>query len=100
MELVIKAVVIALVVTGFWFAFKPRYDFAIRIQQGVPMVTHGKVTAAFLLEVAEVCRQLGVQRGWVGGVRRGRKIMLSFSRRMPEAARQRLRNLWGLKGWA
>jgi hypothetical protein len=99
-ELVIKVVVVVLVAAGFWFAFRPRYAFGIRIERGVPRVASGKVTAAFLLEIAEVCRQLGVKRGWVGGVRRGRKIVLAFSRGMPPPARQRLRNLWALKGWA
>jgi hypothetical protein len=98
-ELLIKVVVVAFAVAAFWLAFRPRYVFRIRIEAGVPGVASGKVTAAFLLEIAEVCRQLGVRRGWVGGVRRGRKIVLAFSRGMPPAAQQRLRNLWTLKGW-
>src|SRR3954449_4220027 len=79
-----------------WYLLQPRYRFVLRIQGDRVRVTRGKVTEAFLADVSDVCRDLGVRRGWIGGVKRGRRILLTFSRRVTPACRQRLRNLWSL----
>jgi Protein of unknown function (DUF3634) len=97
-ELLVKVVVLGLVVAGFWFVLQPRYAFVIRIEGGAPRITRGKVTPAFARAVAQVCAELGVQRGWVGGVYRGRRIALAFSRGMARQCRQRLRNAWLVQG--
>jgi hypothetical protein len=91
-----KLVLFALVAGLLWLALQPRYVFVVRIETGGPRVTKGKVTAAFLDEIAQTCIELGVYSGWVAGVRRGRHIRLAFSRHIPPACRQRLRNLWAL----
>jgi hypothetical protein len=98
-DLAVRIVVLVLVVAGFWLAFQPRYAFVVHIKQGELRVAKGKVTAAFLRLVGEVCGEFGVSRGWVGGVRRGRRLRLAFSRHVPEPCRQRLRNLWVQEGW-
>src|SRR4051794_24165884 len=87
-------VVLAVVIVGAWLILKPRYQFVIRVARGEPRVTRGRVTASFVQDVAEVCREFGIASGWVGGVARGKRVSLVFSWGMPPACRQRLRNLW------
>jgi hypothetical protein len=81
-----------------WYALRPRYVFLVRIDGGVPRLTKGLATSAFLLEAGQVCDECGVTDGWFGGVRRGKGIRLAFSRRLPAPCRQRLRNLWQIHG--
>ena len=95
-EWLVKALLIGLVVWVFWTLLQPRYVFEIRIHRGQPSVRKGKVTRAFLDRVAAVCQEAGVVRGWIGGVRQGRRIALRFSLQFPPGPRQRLRNEWTL----
>lgn len=90
---------VAVVAGGLlWFAFQPRYVFVVRIDKGVPRVAKGKVTMAFVHEVEQVCAEAQLATGWLGGVRRGHGIALAFSRSIPRACQQRLRNLWPIVG--
>jgi Protein of unknown function (DUF3634) len=98
LELVGKIVFVALVAGALWLALQPRYVFVVRIDNGRVRVARGKATAAFLQRVGEVCGQAGVTRGWVGGVRREKRIALLFSRNFPPAAQQQLRNYWAMHG--
>jgi hypothetical protein len=98
MDLVSKILVAVLIVGVLWWAFQPRYVFIVRIQSGRPRVIRGKVTAAFLDAVDDVCTQHHVQSGAVRGVERGRRTSLAFSAGIPKACQQRLRNLWVLQG--
>ncbi|OAI38641.1 hypothetical protein AYO40_06480 [Planctomycetaceae bacterium SCGC AG-212-D15] len=93
-ELLIKAVVVGSFIGLIYYALQPRYVFVVQIDGGVLRVTKGKVTSAFLQVIEEACARNGVRRGWVGGVSRGREIGLVFSRSIPPACRQQLRNLW------
>jgi hypothetical protein len=95
-ELAGKLVLVALAVATVWWIIQPRYIFIVRIAQGVPRATKGKVTAAFLHQIDQACSEYKVSRGWVGGVPRGRQIALAFSRGMPPPCRQRIRNLWAM----
>jgi hypothetical protein len=93
--------VMMLVVLGFlawvmWSVAHLRYVFLVRIDKKGPRVCQGKVTPAFLSEIAQACQGSGVARGWVGGVKRGRKVALVFSRHFPRGCQQQLRNLWQL----
>src|SRR5262245_2668419 len=99
MEQVLRFAFVALVIGLVWLAFRPRYVFVVRIQAGEARVSRGKITPAFVQHISEACARNGVARGWVGGVQRGRRIVLSFSRGIPEPCRQQLRNLWALHGW-
>jgi hypothetical protein len=98
MALLAQLVVIGLLVGALWWACQPRYVFVVRIDHGQPCVTRGKVTPTFLREVGQACGDAEVRRGWVGGVRRGKQVALAFSRSIPQACRQRLRNQWQLHG--
>jgi hypothetical protein len=95
-EWVVKILLIGVAVWVFWTLLQPRYVFEIRIDCGQPSIRKGKVTRAFLDRVAVVCQEGGVARGWIGGVRQGRRIALRFSRQFPPDFRQRLRNEWTL----
>ena|SRR5262245_59550644 len=97
-EWVIKALAIGFVAWMIWAVVQPRYVFKIHVEGGRPHVRKGKVTTAFLGLVAEVCRESGVARGWIGGVPHGRRIALRFSRHFPPGPQQRLRNEWQLSG--
>ena len=77
-----------------WFAAQSRYEFIITIDGGVARTTRGKVTANFFRQVAEACRRNGVERGWVGGVRKGKRIALVFSGHFPKNCQQQIRNEW------
>jgi hypothetical protein len=66
----------------------------IKIHDGEPKVVHGKVSAEFLDRIREVCRDLQIGTGWIGGVKRGASMALRFSRSFPPSSRQRLRNAW------
>src|SRR5438128_369465 len=77
-----------------WVIFRPKYDAMIRIHRGESQLTKGKLTASHLKVVAEICSEHGVQYGWIGTQRRGRRAALRFSKTIPEDCRQQLRNLW------
>jgi hypothetical protein len=91
---------LGIVVAAVWIALQPRCAFVIQIIQGTPKAVRGKVTAAFLEQVHEVCQQNGVRYGSVRGLIRGRRISLGFSRNIPPAGQQRLRNWWANWGWS
>ena len=97
-EWLIQALVIGFVAWVVWSILQPRYVFEIRITGGQPRVRRGKVTPAFLGQVAEVCQTDGVARGWICGVRAGRRTALRFSRAFPPGLQQRLRNEWQAAG--
>jgi hypothetical protein len=100
MDLFLKLGLGALVAWGLWSAFRPRPAFVVRIRGGVPWVAKGTVTQAFVHQIGESCSRHQVKRGEVRGVIEGRRIALSFSRGMPTACRQQLRNVWTLIGWS
>ena len=95
-EWLVKILVLGVAVWIGWSLLQTRYVFEIRVRSGQPHVRRGKVTAAFLGRVTAVCRDSGVAWGWVGGVQRGRRVALRFSRHFPPGAQQRLRNEWML----
>jgi hypothetical protein len=84
----------------FWLVSRPQAVFVVSIRGGQPEATHGKVTAAFLTAVAELCGEHQVTSGEVRGLARGRRISLWFSDGVPAGFQQQLRNWWALSGWA
>jgi hypothetical protein len=98
MDLFTNLLVLGFIAAALWWACQPRYVFLVRLVGGEPRVARGKVTAAFLQMVREVCAPAGVRHGWVGGVTRGRRIALHFSRSIPRSCQQRLRNQHVLNG--
>ena len=96
MELVFKITLVGLVAAAFLLALQRRYLFVVRVKDGRARIASGKLTSAFLEEIDQVCRDAGVTRGWIGGIRRGRRVVLAFSYNIPSPCQQRLRNLWML----
>ena len=92
--------VLGVIMVAVWFAMQPRCAFVVRINQGHPKAVRGKVTAAFLDQVRETCEQHGVQNGTIRGLIRGKRIALNFSRTLPSAGQQQLRNWWANWGWS
>src|SRR5262245_34990053 len=97
-EWLIKTLVVGFFAWVVWSLLRPRYVFEILLTDGQPRVRAGKVTPAFVGQVADACRAAGISRGWVGGVRHGRRTALRFSRHFPPSLRQRLRNEWQTTG--
>ncbi len=89
----------ALIVWELWRASRPRPRFVVRLSDGEAQVRTGVVTPAFLQRLREMSADHGIQSGQVRGVSCGRRIRLEFSREIPEAARQQLRNWWMTSGW-
>jgi hypothetical protein len=100
MALSLQLGLLALVGWGIWSALKPRPIFVVRIEGGVPRVVRGKVTRSFVVQVRDACNRHGVDRGSVRGLATGRTITLTFTKNIPPAFRQQLRNEWALSGWS
>ncbi len=100
MEWLAKVVVVAFAVWALWTLCQPRCAFVVRVTAGEPKVVRGTVTPAFLQQVRELCCRHGVEHARVRGVFCGRRISLAFSRGVPPAAQQQLRNWWVMSGWS
>jgi len=92
----IVAVVIVAAAVAYWQVKAAGRVFVIRIRHHVPFLTKGKVSQAFVAELAEVLQSHGVKQGSIYGVRRRGTVLLEFSRGVPVGARQALRNVWSL----
>jgi hypothetical protein len=92
-------VLVAAIALAVWRFAKPPATFVVRIRAGQPKATYGKVTEAFLSEVAELCRDQRIAAGEIRGVPRRGQLGLWFSREIPNGSRQRLRNWWAMSGW-
>ncbi len=91
LELVILVVVVAGVA---WLLYALRFEFRVRISRGSLRLINGKVTRDGLSELKAICDEWQIKRGWIGGIREGKRIRLSFSRSVPPGCRQQIRNLW------
>jgi hypothetical protein len=94
LQLIAVAVVVGVVGVILQVALMPRYVFLVQINGGQLAITKGKVHADFLDDIREVVAEYGLTSGWIGGVKRGKNVALRFSRNIPPACQQRLRNLW------
>jgi hypothetical protein len=87
-------VILAILVAVAWFVLSPNFVFRIRISDGSLRLTRGTVRRDFVEQLSAICREWNIQRGWIGGVRRGQRLTLIFSRSVPPGCRQQIRNLW------
>ena len=92
----IAALVVAVAAVAYWQVSTAGRVFVIRVRSRVPFLTKGKVSQAFVAELAEVLQAQGVQRGSIIGVRRRGTVLLEFSRDIPNSVRQALRNVWSM----
>jgi Protein of unknown function (DUF3634) len=94
MDLLEPAIILVVVTGVAWFCFSGRYEFHVRITPGSMKLTTGKLTLDSLSQLREICAEWQLKRGWIGGVRRGKRLRLMFSRNVPPGCRQQMRNLW------
>ncbi|MBX3443923.1 MAG: DUF3634 family protein [Planctomyces sp.] len=96
----IVVMVVLGLITWFGVSWRSRSDvFRVRIRDGRPEATFGRVTQAFLEVVQTLCAEHAVQHGDIRGRAQGRTIQLRFSRDFPPGCAQQLRNWWALDGW-
>lgn len=95
------AIIVVLVVLAVVFSWRVTARgrvFVVRVRNRVPFLARGKVSQAFVAELADVLGRHEVRRGSIYGVRRRGAVSLGFSRGIPAAARQALRNVWAMHG--
>ena len=93
-DTIFGALLFALICWLVWQWFRPRYVFVVQIDRTRAWIAKGHITAAFVQEFESTCREAGIDRGWVAGVKRGRQTRLVFSKHIPTTTQQRLRNVW------
>lgn len=92
---VLEPIILLVVVAGFaWILFSPRFEFRVRISRGSLKLSTGKVARDSLSQLQEICNEWHIERGWIGGIRRGKHVRLAFSRSVPPDCRQQIRNMW------
>ncbi|HMC64195.1 MAG TPA: DUF3634 family protein [Gemmataceae bacterium] len=96
MEYLPQLVIVAVLIAALILLLQPRYAFVIRIAKDGLRTTKGKVPAALAQQIQESCERCGVTSGSVFGIRRGRRVILSFSRQIPADCQQQIRNAWAL----
>jgi hypothetical protein len=84
---------------ALWRNSRPRPIFTVTIAAGRPATVDGTVTPAFLTRVREMAAAHGVADAVIAGFEYDGVIRLHFSRDVPEAARQQMRNWWAMHGW-
>src|SRR4051794_14427290 len=94
MDVFWSIVVVVAIIAAVRFALFPALVFKISVSNGSARLVKGKLSQGLVQEIRDICRERGIARGWIGGVRRGRAVTLVFSRSVPADCRQQLRNLW------
>jgi len=88
-------IVVGLVVFSWQMTARTR-AWVIRMRNGVPFLTKGKIAPTVVAELADVLQRHGVRRGAIYGVKRRGTVGLGFSRSIPNSCRQALRNVWSM----
>ena len=68
--------------------------FEVVFERGAVRVRRGRVRKGFVEDCTEIARTHRLESGWIRGRKQGREITLEFSRDIPAALHQRLRNAW------
>jgi hypothetical protein len=68
--------------------------FVIRVRNGATTTSGRVVTSGFLGVCGELLRDHGIAECTIRGVRSAHGASLRFSRAVPDAVRQKLRNAW------
>lgn len=100
-ELVTRVVLIGIAGWVVWGMTSRRTVFVVRLSAGKATAARGRITAAFLTEVAQISRTANIPRGCIWGVVHSEgRIALRFSRAFPPDIQQQLRNWWACHGWS
>jgi hypothetical protein len=70
--------------------------FSIRVRDGAPRLVRGRVSPSFVAEIGDVLSRHRVRRGTIFGISKRGTVSLGFSRSIPIASRQSLRNVWSI----
>jgi hypothetical protein len=87
---VVGIVVVALLAIELGFVAPPTASILIQVQGGAVHLARGSLSNSVLAHIDAILRDASVVEGFVA-ISAGRR--LSFSRQIPEDARQRLRNV-------
>jgi hypothetical protein len=90
----VALVIVVVVFVGLAFAVRPRPRLIIRIQTDMHPEVRGPVPLELVELIRELCQEMGIAKGEIRGFERSRRIDLDFSRSIPSAFRQRVRNVW------
>jgi hypothetical protein len=84
---------------ALWRNSRPRALFRVRLVAGQPSAIDGTVTPAFVARLRELASAHDLDSAVVSGFAHEGVIRLHFSRDVPDAPRQQLRNWWAMHGW-
>jgi Protein of unknown function (DUF3634) len=98
-QLFILLIVLAVLSAAMWYGAQSLVVFKVKVVDGFPRVARGKVAQPFLSLIYEVCAEHNVRSATIRGVAMGRRVSLRFSRTLPTAAQQQLRNGWVNSTW-
>lgn len=70
--------------------------FSLEISAGKIERRQGKVTSAFIQDCSDIVRSRNIHSGWIWGIRDGSLIKLDFAGDIPENAKQKFLNVWGI----
>lgn len=90
------SILLALAVLLFlgWLAMGGRTVFVVEFVDGVAYTRRGRPPGGFVSACTDVARLYGIRRGRIRAVRGRGTVRLTFSKEIPERARQPLRNVW------
>lgn len=77
-----------------WIAFRSQAVWVVRIRDGLPVVSKGKVAAGFLNDVTEIAQRNSITKATIRGIQRGAKVQLQADNSLPAGIQQQLRNSW------
>jgi len=70
--------------------------FSLEISDGKVEKRQGNATSAFIQDCSEIAGDRNILSGWIWGVRDNGIIKLDFTGNIPENAKQKFRNVWGI----
>jgi len=74
----------------------PRTAFLIEIADGEARLRKGKISHRLVEELSSIVAESKIARGEIRGIDQVGRSSIRFSREIPEAFRQRFRNLWSI----
>jgi hypothetical protein len=85
-----------LIVVGglYWLGARRKCLFHLHIEDGQVRETAGHVPQRFVADVEQLCRFWQIDRGWIKGRRRGRRIVISVGGGIGPEHAQVFRNAW------
>ncbi len=86
-------IVIFAITAGLFYLTRSPVVFVIKYRNGTPSVVRGRLTAAMLESIEEICRQNRVTSGTITAIPYGKRIRMKFSADISPGCQQQIRNL-------